>query len=388
MAKVFSVELSDGANRFAELTLPATDYELLDALDKLQLQPGENPQWEIYEHTHFQYLEVFVSDCSLYELNSLSRKLGNMDHDQLGAFEGLFKMALDKREGPMSIADLFTYANNTDCCHVLNDVGSDDQLGRFYAVNGFIPELEDIPDFAFDRLDYSRIGKEMREAEHGVFTRFGYVLQNDTLKPSHEEIGKSPQAPAYTLRLLIGRYPFETGGEPEITTTLDFPASEAALVKALEHVGAASWEEVIFTVDDSAIPGLPEDMYGDSFESINDYAQTVKEIQDAGELTKFKAVMTAKGCTTISEALQIADQLDQYIFEPKVSTAEDVARDEIQASVSVQSIDSLIKHVNLYAYGRELIEEYGSKLTSFGLVTPRDGLELEAVNQTGPQLSM
>ena len=388
MAKVFSVELSDGANRFAELTLPATDYELLDALDKLQLQPGENPQWEIYEHTHFQYLEVFVSDCSLYELNSLSRKLGNMDHDQLGAFEGLFKMALDKREGPMSIADLFTYANNTDCCHVLNDVGSDDQLGRFYAVNGFIPELEDIPDFAFDRLDYSRIGKEMREAEHGVFTRFGYVLQNDTLKPSHEEIGKSPQAPAYTLRLLIGRYPFETGGEPEITTTLDFPASEAALVKALEHVGAASWEEVIFTVDDSAIPGFPEDMYGDSFESINDYAQTVKEIQDAGELTKFKAVMTAKGCTTISEALQIADQLDQYIFEPKVSTAEDVARDEIQASVSVQSIDSLIKHVNLYAYGRELIEEYGSKLTSFGLVTPRDGLELEAVNQTGPQLSM
>ncbi|MBR6574954.1 MAG: hypothetical protein IKK61_08180 [Clostridia bacterium] len=388
MAKVFSVELSDGANRFAELTLPATDYELLDALDKLQLQPGASPQWEIYEHTHFQYLEVFVSDCSLYELNSLSRKLGNMDHDQLGAFEGLFKMALDKREGPMSIADLFTYANNTDCCHVLNDVGSDDQLGRFYAVNGFIPELEDIPDFAFDRLDYSRIGKEMREAEHGVFTRFGYVLQNDTLKPSHEEIGKSPQAPDYTLRLLIGRYPFETGGEPEVTTTLDFPASEAAMVKALEHVGAASWEEVIFTVEDSAIPGFPEDMYGDSFEAINDYAQTVKEIQENGELTKFKAVVTAKGCTTISEALLIVEQLDQYFFEPKVSTPEDVARDEINATVSVQSIDSLIKHVNLYAYGRELMEEYRSNLTPFGLITPRDGQELEAVNQTGPQLSM
>lgn len=388
MAKVFSVELSDGANRFAELTLPATDYELLDALDKLQMQAGENPQWEIYEHTHFQYLEVFVSDCSLYELNSLSRKLGNMDHDQLGAFEGLFKMALDKREGLMSIADLFTYANNTDCCHVLNDVGSDDQLGRFYAVNGFIPELEDIPDFAFDRLDYSRIGKEMREAEHGVFTRFGYVLQNDTLKPSHEEIGKSPQAPDYTLRLLIGRYPFETGGEPEVTTTLDFPASEAAMVKALEHVGAASWEEVIFTVEDSAIPGFPEDMYGDSFEAINDYAQTVKEIQENGELTKFKAVVTAKGCATISEALLIVEQLDQYFFEPKVSTPEDVACDEINATVSIQSIDSLIKHVNLYAYGRELMDEYRSNLTPFGLITPQDGQELEAVNQTGPQLSM
>lgn len=388
MAKVFSVELSDGANRFAELTLPATDYELLDALDKLQMQPGASPQWEIYEHTHFQYLEVFVNDCTLYELNSLSRKLGSMEQAEIGAFEGLFKMAMDKREGPMSIADLFTYANSVDCCHVVSEATDDAKLGRFYAENGFVAELDGISDAIFEKLDFEKIGKEMRQAEGGVFTRFGYVLQNDTLKPIDEGVGKAPQSPDYTLRLLIGRYPFETGGEPEVTTTLDFPASEAALVKALEHVGAASWEEVIFTVDDSAIPGFPEDMYGDSFESINDYAQTVKEIQDAGELTKFKAVMTAKGCTTISEALQIADQLDQYIFESKVSTAEDVARDEIQASVSVQSIDSLIKHVNLYAYGRELIEEYGSKLTSFGLVTPRDGLELEAVNQTGPQLSM
>ena len=388
MAKVFSVELSDGANRFAELTLPATDYELLDALDKLQMQAGENPQWEINEHTHFQYLEVFVNDCTLYELNSLSRKLGSMEQAEIGAFEGLFKMAMDKREGPMSIADLFTYANSVDCCHVVSEATDDAKLGRFYAENGFVTELDGIPDSVFEKLDFGKIGKEMRQAEGGVFTRFGYVLQNDTLKPIDEGVGKAPQSPDYTLRLLVARYPFESGGDPEITTTLDFPASEAALVKALEHVGAASWEEIIFTVEDSAIPGFPEDLYGDSFEELNDYAQTVKEIQDAGELTKFKAVVTAKGCATISEALQIADQLDQYIFEPKVSTAEDVARDEIQASVSVQSIDSLIKHVNLYAYGRELIEEYGSKLTSFGLVTPRDGLELEAVNQTGPQFSM
>ena len=131
MAKVFSVELSDGANRFAELTLPATDYELLDALDKLQMQVGENPQWEIYEHTHFQYLEMFVNDCTLYELNSLSRKLGSMDQAEIGAFEGLFKMAMDKREGPMSVSDLFTYANSVDCCHVVSKATDDVGLGRF-----------------------------------------------------------------------------------------------------------------------------------------------------------------------------------------------------------------------------------------------------------------
>lgn len=48
----------------------------------------------------------------------------------------------------------------------------------------------------------------------------------------------------------------------EVTTTLDLPADMNELVKAMERVGAASWEEVIFTVEDSAIPGFPEDLYG------------------------------------------------------------------------------------------------------------------------------
>ena len=33
MNKLFGVELSGGSGRYCELDLPATDYELLDALD-------------------------------------------------------------------------------------------------------------------------------------------------------------------------------------------------------------------------------------------------------------------------------------------------------------------------------------------------------------------
>ena len=41
MNKLFGVELSGGSGRYCELDLPATDYELLDALDKLRLANGE-----------------------------------------------------------------------------------------------------------------------------------------------------------------------------------------------------------------------------------------------------------------------------------------------------------------------------------------------------------
>ena len=41
MDKVFRVELSGNKDRCCELELPATYYSLLDALDKLQMAPGD-----------------------------------------------------------------------------------------------------------------------------------------------------------------------------------------------------------------------------------------------------------------------------------------------------------------------------------------------------------
>ena len=46
MDKVFRVELSGNKDRCCELELPAAYYSLLDALDKLQMAPGDKPRWE------------------------------------------------------------------------------------------------------------------------------------------------------------------------------------------------------------------------------------------------------------------------------------------------------------------------------------------------------
>ena len=47
MRKVFEVELSSQDGFCAELTLPATPYALLDAVEKLELADGEAPGWKI-----------------------------------------------------------------------------------------------------------------------------------------------------------------------------------------------------------------------------------------------------------------------------------------------------------------------------------------------------
>ena len=47
MGEIFVVELSNRKGQYYKLTLPATDYKLLDALEQLHMDPGENPKWEI-----------------------------------------------------------------------------------------------------------------------------------------------------------------------------------------------------------------------------------------------------------------------------------------------------------------------------------------------------
>ena len=80
MDKVFGVELLNGKGQHCSLWLPATDYELLDALERLRMDPGGKPDWEIIEYSCFEYLHEYLgSEYSLYELNELSRRLGSMD---------------------------------------------------------------------------------------------------------------------------------------------------------------------------------------------------------------------------------------------------------------------------------------------------------------------
>lgn len=387
MAKVFGVELTDGQGLYCKLNLPATDYELLDALDKLRMRTHEKPRWEICEHTCYQYLGIYLNDFSLYELNNLARKLDRMSNEERGAFEGLFKMALNKREGPMPKNDLFTYANSVSCCHVMNDITNDNQLGRFYAENGFIAEVDGIPDSIFYLLDFEKIGKEMREAESGVFTRFGYVVQHGALEFPYEDFGRPPQAPSYTLLIRVEKYPFNGDDVSRNTTELSLPANKNDMVKTLESIGAASWDEVMLQVIDSAIPGYPEDLDSISIEELNRFAQGIEDAFSRTHESKIRAIIHAAPINNINEATNLTQKIYDFMFEPWECTPEDVARYEIQAMVPKESVETLLKHINLYRYGLDLIQEYGSTLTPYGLVTPNKTQILEQITST-PQMQM
>lgn len=389
MDKVFRVELTGGNRRYCELDLPATAYEMLDALERLQLKPGDKPDWEIIEHTGFQFLHVHLTgECDLYQLNTLTTRLGQMNSSDKIAFEGLFNMEVAKKYGPISIATMVDLAYSTDYCHVVEGVTTDAQLGEFYAENGFMPELDALPDGVFELLDFDKLGEKMRIEDGGILVNRGYVAQHADLKQVYDTLPLVLQTPDYAFRLLIGRYPFETNDQPDKLVSLTLPATPDELADALNACGAASWDEVVFQTEDSAVPHILEELNCDGIEEINELAQAIQYRAGRSELTKLKAVLHATDCHSVHAATYIAENLDDYLYEPDQRTAEEVAMEELRFIVDEQSLATLKKHVNLFNYGMDVIKETNSVMTPYGLVQRRGGEMLLSLDENSSQGGM
>ena len=297
-------------------------------------------------------------------------------------------MEVAKKYGPISIGTMVDLAYSTDCCHVVEGVTTDAQLGEFYAENGFMPELDNLPDSVFQLLDFDKLGEKMRIEDGGILVNRGYVAQHADLKQVYDTLTLVPKKPDYAFRLLIGRYPFETNDQPDKLVSLTLPATPDELADALNACGAASWDEVVFQAEDSAVPHILEELNCDGIEEINELAQAIQYRTKRSELTKLKAVLHASDCHGIHAATYVAENLDDYLYEPDQRTAEEVAAEELRFIVDEQSLATLKKHVNLFNYGMDVVRAANAMMTPYGLVQRRDGEMILSLDENPSQGGM
>ena len=172
---------------------------------------------------------------------------------------------------------------------------------------------------------------------------------------------------------MVGKYPFRSDEQPENMMYLELPATQERLDAVLEACGSTSWSEMAFHVEDSAMPAFLEHMDCDDIHELNELAKCFKDLSAQGELSKFKAVILAADCHDVAAAVHIAENLNDYLFEPEQRNPEEVASEELRLIVDEQSLAILKKHVSLYNYGQDVIAENNAALTPYGLVQRRDG---------------
>ena len=378
--KVFAMYLAKEGNpnsdAYAKLDLPASPWELWDALDKVRLQKEDILYMEIEDYFAFEYLSPHLDglDISLNELNDLAAQLAALDEVQEVAFDGFLRMEVqnkvDTNGGVITLQDLrdLAVSAKTDCYHVV-EAADDAQLGRFYAENDFVPELEGISDAVFEMLDFAGIGRMMRCSENGVFVDSLYVLRDGELTTAPPIQKTLPEKPGYLFRLTLGLH--SDIGDAR-TVTLDLPAAEAELLDAQEQLGTLNWENTVVLNYDGILPNaavfadLPSEL-----EEFNAFTKAARDIPRF-EVPKLKALLEQFDVRDIETALFLTEHLADYVLTPDLSSPQETAIDRLRFMTDDHSAELLLSHVNLYAYGCDLIKEDNATLSPYGLLHRAD----------------
>ena len=363
---------------YAKLELPASPWEVWDAMEKVRLQTDDILYMEIEDYYAFAYLAPHLDglEISLNEFNNLAAQLAALDEVQGIAFEGLFSIEVQRKVnasgGIITLQDLrdLAVSAKTDCYHVV-DAADDSQLGRFYAENDFVPELDGISDGVFEMLDFAGIGRMMRCGENGVFVGSLYVLQDGELTTAPPVQRTLTEKPGYLFRLTLGLHP-DIGDER--TVTLDLPAAEAELLDAQAQLGTLNWENTVVLNYDGILPSaaffadLPSEL-----ETFNEFAKAVQDIPfPEKQLPKLKALLERFEVQDIGTAMLLTDHLADYILTPEISSPQETAIDQLHFMTDDHSAELLLSHVNLFTYGNEVIQHDNAALTSYGLLHRED----------------
>ncbi|MDE6455938.1 MAG: antirestriction protein ArdA [Dysosmobacter sp.] len=377
MDKVFHIRAlnsSDGAFREVELDLPATDYELLDLMEQLQLENGKRPYMEIHTAEEYSYLNMRIQEPDLFPLNALAKRLAELNPHGMAAFEGLVCMDLQKGKQAIPIASLINYAHSGECCHVVEDAVTDDELGRFLVENGFVPETDSLPDAALKLLDYTQIGKTHREAEGGSFTSFGYVERHAELPHIYEAMDFQSCKPSYTVLLNIGPFPnVNTPGSRPKPIPVQIPASDTELQDVLARLGKANWTGVMAAILDCPVPSMNKRLFlEEEIPQVIEWAKALQTLDKEGSLPKYKALINAADCEELTGALRFTGALDEYEFAPTLHTEEDVAEAYLAENLSGELLQAIRSHVNLWKLGKSLLEASNGALTPYGSIGRKD----------------
>ena len=378
--KIFGIYLAklDAPNSeaHARLELPASPLELHDAMDKVQLQENEELYLEIDDYYGFEYLapHLMELDASLNELNDLAGRLAVLDETEQEAFDGLLRLEIQRKvesnSSILTMQDLRTLAVSAgaDCCHVVGAT-SDAELGRFYAENGFMEELDGLSDDVFEMLDFGKIGKALRTGENGTFTRSGYVVKHSELVTAPPCAKELPEKPEYLFRLTLGLHP---DLEDDRTVTLELPASAEALREVQKQLGAEGWEGVTVIDYDGIIPYAAE--FADlpmELEDFNTFTKAARDIPRS-EVPKLKALLEQFEVQDIETAILLTEHLADYILTPNLSSPQEAALDQLCFIMNREEAVRLIPYVNLFNYGETVIHADNAALTSYGLLHRAD----------------
>ena len=347
------------ANEGVVLDLPATPAEVSEAFswfERIGVEPSDVRIAGVNSPvpTLGQYiLRADIHDpAEMKKLNELAEAIEQMDDREWDIFAG----ALDA-ESINGLDDVLKISKRLGDYIILPNVKTDTELGRILVDTGY----KNFPENVQPYLDYRAIGAEYYAENGGAYGPGGYVRRKSSLEQAPEQ-----RDALITLYLLTPRVT-ETMADPY---RLTLPAMDEELEQAKEQIGVDHFTEATIVKVEFGKPYLAELIPQECIcvEDANELALGIEEMQQRdGELLKYLAVLSVEQMETLTDALRVAVNLDDYerITEGTYEYGQSVLR---RIGADDELIDTIDGYMDFEKFGEDSMVEDGVRQTEFGLI--------------------
>lgn len=395
--KIMRLELSaekvlNGGYYYAELLLPAADYEIKDAMQRTRAVGRENTvEVSILECDILPELQdIRLDTFSLDELNFLAKRLASLPNEDLPVFYAVTERIFnDADENPVSIKDLINCTYSLDTVPVAHNVSNLAELGRFAFENELLSDLDGIPESAVPFLNAEQIGRVQQKNDNGVFEGRLYIPTVHYDRPEVYD-GKSlpeEEAENSVFLLKVGSYPKQSfsAGTPALYD-LRLPADSDKLFNITRACGEPEINLCFCYEFYSSVPQITSDMFEsmEGIDELNCLAQRITRMSEA-EQVKFKAVLDAENTASIHDTLNAAQNLWRYEFTAEPDTADTFFKKYIYENTSTEFDSKWLENLLPRNEADKLLGRLGAAVTDYGVISARNGHLFKPVPYDEPE---
>ena len=399
--KIMRLELSaekalNGGYYYAELLLPAADYEIKDAMQRTRAGGRENTvEVSILECDILPELQdIRLDTFSLDELNFLAKRLVSLTDEELPVFyavtDEIFRAA--DNDGLVSIKDLINCTYGLDTVPVAHNVSNLSELGRFAFENELLSDIDDIPESAIPFLNGEQIGRVQQKNDKGVFVGNYYIPTVHYERPEvYDGVTlpeEEPETSDFAIRLLVSGTPEHIKGDPvDRAIWLNLPMASDILANYAAAFNEADIGDCVYYDFESVIPQITSDMFGSmsDVQTLNKLAAEISIMSEA-EQVKFKAVLDAENTASIQDALNVAQNLWRYKFTAMPDTADAFFKNYVAENADTRFDSRWLGGLFARNEGERLLGRLGATLTDYGVVSARNGHLFEPVPYDEPEV--
>ena len=356
---MITVTLQYGDN-YVNVEFPCGDNHLLSRLSELHYEGNELRYaflHEVIEPKELAILEkTFVNPD---ELNYLAKRMDSFWGDEEIQF---FEAA--KHRGCSTPKDLINMTFNLQKYTLIRDISDLGKVGQDYLLNtqGSIPANDD------NNPKYAAIARELLTSGKGIVTDSGLLFDNPELE--FEEVYDGQVFPPYYYdSSVLTTIRADFGGKSEY---LYLPCESISIRKAIERLGAADYQSVDFSIEDSMFESdtwnerIEDVLENDGVGRLNAFLKAVSD--DCFDYDKFDAIAAYADVSDGTSLINLAQNIDKFIFASEVKNYYEVGAFLCENDEDLLLPSRLEQYFDFAKYGQHMCEKRGGEFVPQGFV--------------------